>query len=580
MSFETRLPIRVAAGAVCGSQNSFVQKFLLTFMLSLIALSCLALKGNINSHDPSALIKDGSRYWMFTTGNGIYAAYSTDLIQWTSGPKTVFPIGTWPSWINSAVPGFGGNFWAPDCIYMNGKYYLYYSCSTFGSSRSAIGVATSPTLDQNSSSYGWTDLGMVVSSAVSTDINAIDPALFMDSNGKVYMSYGSFSGGIGVVEIDPATGKKRSGASVVKVAGGNGADWEAPYIVKEGSYYYLFVNRGFCCRGASSTYYIVVGRSSSPTGPFVDKSNVNLNSGGGSTVLGSSGRFIGPGHFGLLRQGGSNFVSMHYYDGNDNGNPKLDIVNMGFSSGWPFLTRDWIAAGSYRITNLNSGKVWDAWGCTGAAGQAIAQGTWGNLTCQKWTFTPVGDGNYRITCNQGGRSADIVNCNAANGAKVQLWDWLNNNCQKFEIERAADGTHVLTSLTGNRVIEVPGASTANGVQLALYDYNGNTCQRWQIASAAAREDVSDQLAEEEFSSNISVYPNPVRNSARWVVDIGEIKMNSSVSIKIISARGDIVQETKAIKQSRVSMDAVLARGLYIVQVSKDGRLIRKKILIE
>src|SRR5688572_8159082 len=283
-----------------------------------------ALGGAYQSHDPSALIKDGSRYWMFTTGNGIYAAYSTDLIQWTSGPKTVFPIGTWPSWINSAVPGFGGNFWAPDCIYMNGKYYLYYSCSTFGSSRSAIGVATSPTLDQNSSSYVWTDLGMVVSSAVSTDINAIDPALFMDSNGKVYMSYGSFSGGLGVVEIDPATGKKKSGASVVKVAGGNGADWEAPYIVKEGSYYYLFANRGFCCRGASSTYYIVVGRSSSPTGPYVDKSNVNLNNGGGSTVLGTSGRFIGPGHFGLLRQGGSNFVSMHYYDGSDNGNPKLD----------------------------------------------------------------------------------------------------------------------------------------------------------------------------------------------------------------------------------------------------------------
>ncbi len=247
--------------------------------------------------------------------------------------------------------------------------------------------------------YGLT-LGMVVSSSVSSDINAIDPALFMDSNGKVYLSYGSFSGGIGVVEIDPATGKKKSGASVVKVAGGSGADWEAPYIVKEGSYYYLFANRGLCCKGSSSTYYIVVGRSSSPTGPYVDKSNVNMNSGGGSVMLGSSGRYIGPGHFGLLRQGGSNFVSMHYYDGNDNGNPKLDIVNMGFSSGWPFLTRDWIASGTYRITNQNSGKVWDAWGCTGAAGQAIAQGTWSNVACQKWNFTPVGDGNYRITCNR------------------------------------------------------------------------------------------------------------------------------------------------------------------------------------
>ena len=75
-----------------------------------------ALGGAYQSHDPSTLIKDGSKYWMFTTGNGIYAAYSTNLYYWTSGPKTVFPIGTWPSWINSAVPGFSGTFWAPDCI--------------------------------------------------------------------------------------------------------------------------------------------------------------------------------------------------------------------------------------------------------------------------------------------------------------------------------------------------------------------------------------------------------------------------------------------------------------------------------
>lgn len=154
-----------------------------------------ALGGAYQSHDPSTLIKDGSKYWIFTTGNGIYAAYSTNLFQWTSAPKTVFPIGTWPSWINSYVPGFGGNFWAPDCVYMNGKYYMYYSCSTFGSSVSAIGVATSPTLDQNSSSYVWTDLGRVVSSSASSDINAIDPSIFRNSDGKVYMSYGSWHGG-------------------------------------------------------------------------------------------------------------------------------------------------------------------------------------------------------------------------------------------------------------------------------------------------------------------------------------------------------------------------------------------------
>lgn len=423
--------------------------------------------GAVGAHDPSGIVTDGSRFYTFTTGNGIYSAYSTDLIAWTAAPNPVFPLGTWPAWINSAVPGFNGHFWAPDVINMNGRWYVYYSCSTFGSSRSAIGVATSTSL-----SGPWTDLGMVVSSASRSDVNAIDPGLFRDTNGRVYMTYGSFSGGIGIVEINPATAKTAAGSTIVRVAGGGGADWEAPYLMKEGSYYYLFANRGACCRGTSSTYYVQVGRATSPTGPYS----------GWRTVLGTSGRYIGPGHFGLLRHNGSNFVSIHYYDGSDNGNAKLDILNMGFSGGWPFLTRDWVAAGTYSITNVSSGKVWDAWGCTGALGQAVAQGTWANLACQKWNFTPVGDGAYRITSLQGGRSVDVSGCNSNNGALVNVWDWLNNNCQKFRLERTSTGSHVFYPLHANRVLEVPGGSTANGTQIKLWDYNGGNWQKWTITS--------------------------------------------------------------------------------------------------
>ncbi len=544
--------------------------------LFLVSIQGFALKGAIGSHDPSALIRDGSKYWMFTTGDGIYAAYSTDLISWTSGPKTVFPIGTWPSWINNYVPNFAGNFWAPDCIYMNGKYYLYYSCSTFGSSSSAIGVATSPTLDQGSPNYVWTDLGVVVSSNSSSQINAIDPGLFKDSNGNVYMTYGSFSNGIGVVRIDPATGKVYSGASVVKVAGGGGSDWEAPYLIREGSYYYLFVNRGLCCKGANSTYRIVVGRSTSPTGPFVDASGVNLNSNGGTQVLGTSGRFIGPGHFGLLRENGSNFVSIHFYDGADNGNPKLDIINMGFSGGWPFLTRDWIAAGLYQVKNKNSNLVWDAWGCTGASGQRIAQGTWSGLSCQKWTFTPVGDGYYRITCNLGGLSADIVNCGSVNSTPIQLYQWLNNNCQKFEVERAADGSHVFTPANTSRVVEVPGASLTAGTGLALWDYNGHNTQRWLITSTtAAREATSD--------FTVQFYPNPAKPSATSRLEIldKEKVITGDFTYRIFDNFGKLVHSGTARSNSEIAIPEFAKKGLYIIQVhSPQGTLKTQRLIIE
>jgi len=308
-----------------------------TLWLAAGSANAITLTGTLNSHDPAALVKDGSTYFHYTTGTGVWYSYSSNLTAWTAGPTTVFPAGTWPSWINSAVPGFRGNFWAPDVINMNGYYWLYYSASTFGSSRSAIGVVRSPSL----ANPNWQDQGMVVQSNGSGGvINAIDPALFRDSNGNIYMSYGSWFGGIAVVRINPSTGKVFSGSTPTKIAGGNGADWEAPYIIKQGSNYYLFVNRGNCCQGVNSTYRIVVGRSTSITGPYLSQTGVNLNSGDGTTVLSRSGKYIGPGHFGLLREGNCNYVSTHYYDGNNNGNPKLDILHMTFSNGWPTLTRN------------------------------------------------------------------------------------------------------------------------------------------------------------------------------------------------------------------------------------------------
>ncbi|MCI1186703.1 family 43 glycosylhydrolase [Hymenobacter sp. DH14] len=492
------LPARRAITHFAGSTRQWA--FFLLLLLGIGASqTAAALQGSPGSHDPGSIVKEGNKYWMFTTGDGIYAAYSTDLIKWTPGPQTIFPVGTWPAWINTAVPGFAGNFWAPECIFMNGKYYMYYSCSTFGSPKSAIGVATSPTLDPTAANYKWTDLGQVAASSTSTNVNAIDPAILKNSDGRLWMYYGSFNGGLGVLELNPTTGLKKVGVSTLVIAGNTTTgtrDWEAAYVVKENGYFYFYANRGLCCKGTSSTYKIVVGRSASPTGPFLDRNgnaltatNAAAVSGSvGTVVLGTSGRYIGPGHFGLLRDNGVNIASMHYYDGTDNGAPKLDLANLKYdASAWPIISRDWLAGSRYKITNLNSGLCWDSWGCTAGLGERIAQGTWANLTCQKWDFVPMGDGFYKIAnALNGNRVADLANCTNANGTTIGIWDWLNNDCQKMKVERAADGSFVFSpAAASNRVIEVPGASTTVGLQLALFDYGGFTCQRWTIETPPA-----------------------------------------------------------------------------------------------
>ncbi len=293
--------------------------------------------GAVFSHDPATIYKDGDTYWHFYTAPGINSSTSKNLKSWSPSGKLVFSLSTswketYPSWTSNYLdPNGDGNLWAPDVIYMDSAYYLYYSVSSFGSSKSAIGVVRSPSLNNPS----WEELGIVVSSdGSSTAINAIDPGLFRDTDGKIYMVYGSWFGGIGIVEIDSVTGLATT--TTTHLYGGSHQSIEAPYLFKEDSIYYLVVNRGLCCRGVNSTYYITVGRSTNVMGPYE----------GWRTILETEGKYIGPGHFGLLREDTINYVSTHYYNKNANGYATLGILKMTMVDGWPSLTRDFNFDGS------------------------------------------------------------------------------------------------------------------------------------------------------------------------------------------------------------------------------------------
>ena len=115
-------------------------KTILFALLFLFAKNAIAIEitGSVFSHDPATITKDGETYWHFYTAPGIGAAYSKNLTAWTSSNNRIFTPG--PSWKSNypawTIPFFGsgnnantdGNLWAPDVIYMNGAYYLYYSC--------------------------------------------------------------------------------------------------------------------------------------------------------------------------------------------------------------------------------------------------------------------------------------------------------------------------------------------------------------------------------------------------------------------------------------------------------------------
>lgn len=239
----------------------------------------------------------------------------------------------WAGYNDSDCSG-GYAVWAPDIIYnpsyvwndgSKGAYMMYYctsstyirSCISYGVSKSATGpfsyvdtivysgftqsdnnVTTTSSLGTKTvnTSYTNTNIPRLISEGKLSSVrsgwfnssgaynntlfpNAIDPTVLFDASGKMWMTYGSWSGGIFILQIDPATGqpiypKTNSGQTDgyfgTRIAGGYGKSGEAPYIIYDSAsgYYYLYVTYGWL--GVDGGYHIRMYRSKTINGTYTD----------------------------------------------------------------------------------------------------------------------------------------------------------------------------------------------------------------------------------------------------------------------------------------------------------------------
>jgi arabinan endo-1,5-alpha-L-arabinosidase len=417
----------------------------------------LAQGGKPYIHDPSTIMMCDGKFYTFGTGGG--GLISDDGWNWRSG---------------AVRPGGGV---APDIIHIGDRYYVSYARGgggLAGGHASNVYVMWTKTLDPQSPDFGFRDETLVASSDGVEDCDAIDPAFLLDpTDGRLWLSYGTYFGFIRIVELDPKTGMRMPNNQPLNIA----IDCEATAMMYRDGWYYLLGTHGTCCDGANSTYNIVVGRSRKVTGPFLDNLGIDMLKGGGKFFVGASGRFVGPGHFGLLDLGdGAQKFSCHYEaDLDQGGRSVLGIRPLLWKDGWP-VAGDNFKEGTFEIQSERSGYALELAvdfvrmaGGMRAFGRAVdgpvtpvppqelaeASKNWpaGNIDIrigdymfrphQKWTITPVVDvGGYpgspyfKITVAGTDRAlaatadAEVVAVPAFTGNPEQLW----------RIDQLTDGT--------------------------------------------------------------------------------------------------------------------------------------------
>lgn len=236
---------------------------------------------NVSVHDPSIIEVDGS-YYIF--GSHLAGAKSTDLINWEiidSGVSKTNKI--IPDAMTEMKEAFEWaktkTFWAPDVIQLDdGKFYMYY-CNCEGSSPlSALGVAVADQVEGPYKDLGiFLKSGMVETYSENGDKfdatkhpNVVDPCVFFDKENRLWMMYGSYSGGIYILELNKETGFPLESGYGTKLLGANHLRIEGAYVQysKETDYYYMFLSYGGL--SADGGYNIRVCRSKNPDGPYED----------------------------------------------------------------------------------------------------------------------------------------------------------------------------------------------------------------------------------------------------------------------------------------------------------------------
>jgi arabinan endo-1,5-alpha-L-arabinosidase len=425
-----------------------------------LASAANAQIGQPNIHDPSTLAECDGKWYTFGTGGG--GIISDDGWSWHSGAER---------------PGGGA---APDMIKIGDRYLCIYGATGGGLGGGHAGrilTMWNKTLDPKSPDFKWSEAVEVCASDGMEDQDAIDPGIMLDpTTGRLWVSYGTYFGTIRLIELDPATGFRKAGNKEKDIA----IDCEASDLIYRNGWYYLLGTHGTCCDGVNSTYNIVVGRSRSVEGPYIDNVGRDMYHGGGKMVVAAGDRKTGAGHFGrTIIDEGVEVASFHWEaDFDQGGSSVLAVHPLLWKNDWPFAGEKF-KGGTFEIESERRGYALElavdfvrmnvarrgGFGRPQAnaeppkpvANQTLAEvkGTWpeGDIAVrcgdymfrphQRWTITPVNEAGgylsapyFKITIEGTDRALtatankELTTTPSFSGADEQLW----------RIEQCTDGT--------------------------------------------------------------------------------------------------------------------------------------------
>lgn len=280
--------------------------------------------------DPSVERGPDGRFHCFVTGG--WGRVSDDMVNWRDSYGKMASMPTWN--------GYDG-LWAPDVTRVGNKYIMYYAHSEWMGDlwdHCGVGVAVADKIEGP-----YIDHGKLFTSREIGVYNSIDPHLFVEDDGRLYLSWGSYWGGLFAIELSQDGLSIKPGAQKVQLTA---PDFEGCMIHKHNGYYYLFASTGTCCEDLKSTYTTVVGRSTNYFGPYVDRAGGRMLDGKYHIVISNNRYFKGTGHNAeiITDDAGNDWIYYHAYEDKSPSTGRILMMDrVRWVDDWPLINNGFSA---------------------------------------------------------------------------------------------------------------------------------------------------------------------------------------------------------------------------------------------
>ena len=257
-----------------------------------------------------------------------------------------------------------------------------------------------------------------------------------------------------------------------------------------------------------------------------------------------------------------------------------------------------IATGvSMIITSAANKKlVTDVTGASTANGARVQLYSSNNTNAQKYRFESIGNGTYKIVNINSGKMLDVAGGSTANGAALQQYTSNNTVAQQWTVRNYGSGKIALVSVNANKAVDIPGGNAVQQAQLQLYSPNGTVAQQWLVAKAplTLRERLNETAAKHRQDLPDGTYTFGSKLNTSMKMDVSGASRSNYENVQIWAGNGTNAQKWKVTHDSNgyvtltsVNSGKVLdvnggvsASGTNVQQYDSNGTYAQKWIAVK